>query len=81
MTGICRHDLPAGQCALCAPRRPAAGALIVCTTPDGGDVLLHRADCHHAQPRADIANPWPRREVTEAEARAARWPRCLVCQP
>ena len=77
----CIHDLDPAVCALCAPRRPAPATLVLCTTPDGGEALVHRADCQHAEPPTDGRQPWPRRDVTEAEARAAGWARCLVCQP
>jgi hypothetical protein len=85
---LCRHDIDPASCALCAPRRPA---LILVTAPPGvmvtwgeamGDRrdLLHYATCPHADTKG-AANPWPRREVTAAEAREAGWPRCRACSP
>ena len=81
----CIHDLDPALCGQCSPGRPASrrapGGLVIRTNLDGSDIMLHTADCHHAQDPTDGRNPWPRREVTKAEADAARWRRCKTCAP
>ena len=78
----CRHDMPADQCALCAPRRPVPRHLVACSYPDGSGVCVHRADCQHAEPPTDGRTPWPRWDVAEAEVREhPEWDRCKACQP
>jgi hypothetical protein len=59
------------------------GALILCEmpgrNPEPGTERVHEPACYWAEPHSD--RPWPRREVTRAEARAAGWRRCGHCKP
>jgi hypothetical protein len=49
---------------------------------DGSPATLHTTACHYANPVRTDRNPWPRREVTPAEARQhPEWLRCPSCQP
>jgi hypothetical protein len=83
----CRHDMPEGTCALCAPRRPVTIHLIACGDYDegprtvGGKVCVHRPDCYSATPHEGAQRPYPRWETTEDEARAHHWHFCQLCKP
>jgi hypothetical protein len=75
MITYCRHDLPLGQCADCAPPQPREAESFVLivgrgSQSEGGTEpdMYHRHGCQHltnAEARGDT--PWPRREVTRAE--------------
>jgi hypothetical protein len=83
----CRHEMPAGTCALCAPRRPVTIHLIACGDYDegpdtiGGKVCVHRPGCYSPTLHEGVQRPCPRWETTEEEARAHHWHPCQLCKP
>ena len=95
MTGYCRHDLPAGMCADCAPRNPDPGTgnadtLVVIKAPGVSDDTAgrlahryHRHGCPHLTNSTTAGKqPWPRYEVHRAEVIAhPNWRRCTRCAP